>query len=426
MGSCIVVALRRGSHRRVAVTCELRIASDCRSEWTIEERLANETRARNDGKLLCARCSIALKRTGRTNPNARYQDLDDSLFSSIETEAMAYLLGWIASDGSVTANSIALYIHDKDAETLRRLRDLACVSLPLTRKPPRLVGFTINSKRIVGDVCRWLEITPGKKSATVSFPKLASPELGWAFLRGYFDGDGSVTSLDAALTRATRRSGWPTPRCSISSNSPRMLASILDFCKVPAHRGKDQLQWSGSNTVDFLGRLYANATVYLPRKRDLYLDWCCWVPAIRSATPPHPMFRWARTLPNAVAPSKGAPSDSGFDLTLVERSHRHGAVEFFRTGIRVQPAFGWYFDLVPRSSISKSGYMLANSVGVIDRGYTGEILVPLLKVDASAPDLQLPARMVQIIPRPVIAAELVEVEEFEETARGSGGFGSTG
>ena len=52
--------------------------------------------------------------------------------------------------------------------------------------------------------------------------------------------------------------------------------------------------------------------------------------------------------------------------------------------------------LVPRSSISKTGYMLANSVGVIDRTYTGNVLVPLIKVDKSMPDLILPARVVQL------------------------------
>jgi dUTP pyrophosphatase len=131
-------------------------------------------------------------------------------------------------------------------------------------------------------------------------------------------------------------------------------------------------------------------------------------------------------MPGAVAPSKRAASDSGFDLTLIDRWKTHGAIEFFRTGIRVQPAFGWYFDLVPRSSISKSGYMLANSVGIIDRGYTGEIFVPLVKVDPNAPDLELPNRLVQIIPRQIIAAELVEVTEFEDTVRGDGAFGSSG
>jgi dUTP pyrophosphatase len=111
---------------------------------------------------------------------------------------------------------------------------------------------------------------------------------------------------------------------------------------------------------------------------------------------------------------------------LIERDRRHGPVEFFRTGLKIQPAFGWYFDLLPRSSMCKSGYMLANSVGVIDRAYTGEILVALFKSDPNAPELALPARIVQIVPRQIIAAELVEVESFDETARGAGGFGSTG
>ncbi|MBA2544049.1 MAG: hypothetical protein H0V17_30680 [Deltaproteobacteria bacterium] len=166
----------------------------------------------------------------------------------------------------------------------------------------------------------------------------------------------------------------------------------------------------------------------MPRKHDLYLDWCCWSPIRRGPgnTGATPLFLWARTHPDAVPPSKGAVSDSGFDLTLIAPAKSHGAVTFYRTGIRVQPAFGWYFDLVPRSSISKSGYMLANSVGIIDRGYTGEIFVPLVKIDPEAPDLELPIRLVQIVPRQIIAAELVEVSDFDETSRGDRGFGSSG
>jgi dUTP pyrophosphatase len=92
----------------------------------------------------------------------------------------------------------------------------------------------------------------------------------------------------------------------------------------------------------------------------------------------------------------------------------------------VQPAFGWYFEVVPRSSIAKTGYMLANSVGVIDRGYVGEILVPLVKIDPNAPDIVLPARIAQLIPRPIISAQLELVEEIASTPRGQGGFGSSG
>jgi len=411
------------------VACDFRASPSCKKEWSIEERLASETRARNHGKIVCSVCSRALKRSGRTNPNCRYPDLDDHFFETIDSEEKAYLLGWIASDGGIRKGTIAIYVHERDGATLRKLRDLVCPSLPLARKGTNLVGFEINSQRLVADVCRWLEIAPGKKDEIVAFPRLAADELGWAFLRGIFDGDGSISSVNAANHRiAAKGSGWPSPRCSIASNSQRLLDEIAAFSKVPAHRGKAALEWYSANALDFLGKLYARATVMLSRKHDLYLDWCCWVPGLLGPANhgAHPVFRWVKTRADAIAPSKGSTSDSGFDLTLLEPAQRTGPVTLYRTGIRVQPAFGWYFDVVPRSSISRSGYMLANSVGVIDRGYTGEILVPLIKIDPSAPDLKLPARLVQMIPRQIIAAELVEVEAFDETVRGSSGFGSTG
>ncbi len=397
------------------MTCELRTSPRCRRAWSIEERLANETRANSGGRIICRFCSIATKR-----------GLDDGLLDAIDTEEKAYLLGWIASDGAIQKSSIAVFVNKRDKSSLERIRDIACHSLPLARKR-ELVGFTINSRQIVEAVSRWLDMPPGKKSSTIGFPQLPTTELTWAFLRGLFDGDGCISSVEDALRRAEKRGGtWPAPRCSIASSSPRFLDGIQEFAKVPASRGRDQLLWSDANALDFMGKLYRNATCRLARKYELYLDWCSWVPAARSPSPAHPLFRWARTMPEAIPPSKSSPSDSGFDLTLIGRSHRHGAVEFYRTGIKVQPAFGWYFDLVPRSSISKSGYMLANGVGVIDRGYTGEIFVPLIKVDPSAAELALPARLVQIIPRSIIAAELVEVADLDDTIRGAGGFGSTG
>jgi len=421
-----VASSRRGSHRRITVKCEFRVAPTCKSAWSIEERLANETRAANDGRIICSRCSIHLKRSGRTNPNARHGSLDDTLFRTIDTEAKAYALGWIASDGSITKGSIALYVHRKDGPTLATVRDSICPGLPIrTKRNTPLVGVTINSQQLVSDVCRWLSITPGKTSKTVRFPRLETEELKWAFLRGFFDGDGSISSVAAAINRA--QNSWPHPRCSIACTSAGMLADIRDLVSIPAYHHAGGIEWDGVNALDFLGRLYRDARFRLTRKHDLFLDWCCWVPTRNGRQPqPFPLFRWAKTLPHAVSPSKSSVSDSGFDLTLIDKDKTHGEVVFYRTGIKIQPAFGWYFDLVPRSSIAKSGYMLANGVGVIDRGYTGEIFVPLIKLDRNAPELTLPARIVQIIPRQIIAAEIVEVDDFETTVRGDGGFGSTG
>lgn len=131
---------------------------------------------------------------------------------------------------------------------------------------------------------------------------------------------------------------------------------------------------------------------------------------------------------NAVLPSKSRASDTGYDLTLisiVKRVHIDtGDVVFYGTGVAVTPPRGYYFDLVPRSSMSKQGIMLANSVGIIDRTYRGEIIVPIKYVGGK--NLELPAKVVQLIPRAISHFDVEQVTSLDDTARSGGGFGSTG
>jgi dUTP pyrophosphatase len=138
------------------------------------------------------------------------------------------------------------------------------------------------------------------------------------------------------------------------------------------------------------------------------------------------MIQVKRTDKRGILPSKSRNSDSGYDLNLIEKVKSYGEVELYETYIAVKPPKGYYFDMVPRSSIIKSGYMLANSVGIIDMDYRGSIKVPLIKVDKSKPDLELPIRLVQLIPRKIEHFQIIEVNDLEETERGGKGFGSSG
>jgi len=113
-------------------------------------------------------------------------------------------------------------------------------------------------------------------------------------------------------------------------------------------------------------------------------------------------------------------------LHLIKLLKVEGNVYFFDTGVRVSPPPGFYFDLVPRSSIFKSGFMLANSVGIIDMTYRGTIKVPLVKVNETKEIPKLPWRAVQLIPRRFFPLEAKEVPSLDKTLRGEGGFGSTG
>lgn len=138
------------------------------------------------------------------------------------------------------------------------------------------------------------------------------------------------------------------------------------------------------------------------------------------------MFKFVKTIPGAYTPKKATDTDSGWDLYLISKIKEENGVTFYDTGIAVQSPPGFYLQLVGRSSISKSGYMLANNIGIIDNGYRGNIIVALVKINPNAGDIVLPARLVQIIPTPIVNSNFVEVNSLDSTDRGQGGFGSSG
>jgi dUTP pyrophosphatase len=145
----------------------------------------------------------------------------------------------------------------------------------------------------------------------------------------------------------------------------------------------------------------------------------------RNSTKPIKEFYYSLNHESSVPPVKQRDSDAGFDLTLVSVHKTVGNTVFYNTGVSVEPPKGMYFDLVARSSITKTGYMLANSIGIIDNEYRGDILVALVKIDKDAEDLTLPNRLVQIIPRYCLSLTPVQKDFLSSTDRDTKGFGSS-
>ena len=99
----------------------------------------------------------------------------------------------------------------------------------------------------------------------------------------------------------------------------------------------------------------------------------------------------------------------------------------FKTGIAVEIPEGYVGIIVPRSSIGSSGIMLANTVGVIDSDYRGEILFRLVAWSLSTRiRLDQPLRVAQLLIMPVNQVNIEIVKELPDTERGENGFGSTG
>jgi len=83
--------------------------------------------------------------------------------------------------------------------------------------------------------------------------------------------------------------------------------------------------------------------------------------------------------------------------------------------------------MLPRSSISKTGLMMMNSVGVIDKSYRGELIAALWNTKDTPVTVEKGQRLVQIVARDMgDITECTLVDQLPETSRGSGGFGSTG
>jgi dUTP pyrophosphatase len=80
---------------------------------------------------------------------------------------------------------------------------------------------------------------------------------------------------------------------------------------------------------------------------------------------------------NSKLPTKAYKNDAGYDIYINNYIKTIGKVDFYGTGISLNINKGYFVKLYPRSSISKTDYSLANSVGIIDNGYKGEIIVAL-------------------------------------------------
>ena len=135
-----------------------------------------------------------------------------------------------------------------------------------------------------------------------------------------------------------------------------------------------------------------------------------------------------KLVPEAQKPKFGKPGDAGADLvaTSVDFSREDQIV--YGTGLAVEIPEGMVGLVFPRSSVRNYDLIMSNSVGVIDSGYRGEIMVTFNVKNPSEPQEIYTEgdRIAQLVIVPVPLIQYTEVEELSETSRGTGGHGSTG
>ena len=127
-------------------------------------------------------------------------------------------------------------------------------------------------------------------------------------------------------------------------------------------------------------------------------------------------------------PSYATPGAAGLDVVAAEDfdlapGRRHAVA----TGFKVAIPSGFEIQVRPRSGLAfKHGISVPNAPGTIDSDYRGEVKILLINHGTEPFAIRRGERIAQLVPAAVTLAEFDEVENLDETTRGTGGFGSTG
>jgi dUTP pyrophosphatase len=127
-------------------------------------------------------------------------------------------------------------------------------------------------------------------------------------------------------------------------------------------------------------------------------------------------------------PSYASEGAAGLDVVAAESlTLAPGARHAVATGLAITIPVGYEVQVRPRSGLAlKHGITCLNTPGTIDSDYRGEVKVILANLSSEPFAIVRGERIAQLVPAPVLKAKFKEVDILDDTARGAGGFGSTG
>ena len=218
----------------------------------------------------------------RDNPKCRKYNINHQYFNTIDTEEKAYWLGFIAADGNVKNQVLSLEISDSDIGHLYKFAKAIGSNYPIKKTRKSCCRIQISSFEIINDLLKY-NITE-KKSHIICSPSIPYKLL-QHYYRGYFDGDGWITSRRSKSKGkfvTTNRRIWDLGYCS---GSDKILIEIrewfsqklnLPIAKIFTHKRSGSLYQfaiGGSNKFLLAGdALYNNSTIFLNRKKEKWIS----------------------------------------------------------------------------------------------------------------------------------------------------------
>jgi len=212
---------------------------------------------------------------GHTNINANY-NVDETFFNQIDTEEKAYILGWFYSDGCVeNSGKCRIQIQKEDEHILYRIKDILGYDGPLYDIPPPKkfphrkpqTCLCINRKALADDLIKWGCLP--NKSLILEYPKWINPELEHHFVRGVFDGDGSVSARKGKYLCV----GITTTDTFNIELQSRLAAFGIDSQYYYRRKGKNTcslMTTKHKHSVRLLDYIYKDSSIHLNRKYEKY------------------------------------------------------------------------------------------------------------------------------------------------------------
>jgi intein-encoded DNA endonuclease-like protein len=199
---------------------------------------------------------------------------NDNFFSTIDSEIKAYWLGALYADGNISkkaSKSGQIFLTSSDEEwVLDFMQAIVSTNKPrkeFHKKYNTFVWKAQITSSVMFDNLNDLGCIPAK-SKTITFPKIHD-DLVHHFIRGYFDGDGTVGQYKNSKTK-----DWHVLKSGICSGSELFIKQILE--KIPVknkniyYKGVYTTQFSVNDSIALYNYIYKNANVYLVRKKQIF------------------------------------------------------------------------------------------------------------------------------------------------------------
>lgn len=195
-------------------------------------------------------------------------NLKSDAFETIDTEEKAYWLGFLLADGYITKDYqyIEIALKQDDLKHIEKFKSFLCSKAKISYKEKaKAYKITITSKKLCADLKKHGVYNNKSLTCKLNEEIMNNESLKWHYLRGLFDGDGSIQYV-----------GETGFSCSITSNEELCLqVKELDlFKKYTMHKKKDsnafQVRCFGENAKLFLKNIYSESKVYLERKYNMY------------------------------------------------------------------------------------------------------------------------------------------------------------